>query len=899
MKDGWHGRRRNGKMASTIGTAYVQIEPSFKGAVSKIDKEFGAAGEKSGNTFGQGFGKVVGTVGKTVASAVAAGTAAMGAFAKSSVEAGMQFDSSMSQVAATMGVTVDEISGLRDFAQEMGSTTAFSATQAADALNYMALAGYDAETSMKMLPNVLNLAAAGGIDLAYASDMVTDASSALGLEIEQTTALVDQMAAASSKSNTSVAQLGEAILTVGGTAKTLKGGTTELSTALGILADNGVKGAEGGTALRNILLSLQTPTDKAAKQLDLLGVKVFDDQGKMKDLQVIMEEFNGALDGMSDQQRQNALNNIFNKVDLKSVNALLDTTSKRWDELGSAISNSGNAAQTMADTQLNNLTGDITLFKSALEGAQIAISDKVTPTLREFVNIGSEGLSRLTENIKTEGFAGALEKLGPEIATAFSSIIEKILPGLLKAGVSIIQGLGQGILQAIPQLMPTITSVIVQLSQMIIQMLPQLLTVGVQILQSLGQGIIDALPTLIPMIAEVVIELVSILTDPGNLQMIIESAVQIILALADGLLQAIPMLIAAIPQVITSIITALTNPDTISTLIQGAISLVTSVTQNLPTIIQALVEAIPQVIEALTTALTNPESLATLIEGFIQLFIALAAAFPEITMALIEAVPQVIMALVQAFMQLGPALKDSITQACVIAGPSFDQLATFAKDSWAKIQAAFAQAGTWFGNRFKEAVSAVKNAWSGIQSYFKGIWEQICSVFSDALSRFSNIGKNIVGGIKDGIANAWESLTEWFSEKIGGLLDTAEEVLDIESPSKKFRDEVGRWIPAGIAVGIEEGMGVLKKTTAAMSNDILDTATMNLQVGSAFSASVPDINTSSDNSNTMAILAEYLPIIAREISKPIEVNQNDRGTFEAVRRQNNVMVTSTGYHALA
>ena len=206
--------------------------------------------------------------------AVAAGAAAAGmtAFAKASVQTGMQFDSAMSQVAATMGTTVDQIGELRDFAQKMGATTAFSATQAAEALNYMALAGYDADTSMEMLPNVLNLAAAGSMDLARASDMVTDAQTALGLTTEQTSEMVDQMAKTSSKTNTSVSQLGEAMLTIGATARNLKGGTVELSTVLGVLADNGIKGAEGGTHLRNAILSLQTPTTDVAAALEKLGM---------------------------------------------------------------------------------------------------------------------------------------------------------------------------------------------------------------------------------------------------------------------------------------------------------------------------------------------------------------------------------------------------------------------------------------------------------------------------------------------------------------------------------------------------------------------------------------------------------------------------------------------------
>lgn len=355
---------------------------------------------------------------KAAAVAIGAATAAIGAFAKASVETGMQFDSAMSQVAATMGKSVDEIGDLRDFAMEMGANTAFSATQAADALNYMALAGYDAEQSMQALPNVLNLAAAGGIDLAAASDMVTDAQSALGLSMEQSAVLVDQMAMASSKSNTSVAQLGDAILTVGGTAKNLAGGTTELSAALGILADNGIKGAEGGTALRNIILSLSAPTDTAAKAMKSLGVEVFDAEGNMRPLNDTFSDFSAALSSMTQGEQTQVLSEIFNKVDLKSVNALLANTGERFDELTGYIDNAAGAAEKMANTQLDNLAGDITLFKSALEGAQIILSDQLAPSLREFVQFGSEGISKIASAFQEDGLSGAMEAFGTVLSGA-------------------------------------------------------------------------------------------------------------------------------------------------------------------------------------------------------------------------------------------------------------------------------------------------------------------------------------------------------------------------------------------------------------------------------------------------------------------------------------------------
>lgn len=338
--------------------------------------------------------------------------AAIGAFGVSSVKTGMQFDASMSQVAATMGKTMKDMENevgevdlawghfsgnLRDYAKEMGAHTKFSATETADALNYMALAGYDTEKSMKMLPNVLNLAAAGNMDLATASDMVTDASSALGLTEAQTTAMIDQMAAAASKSNTSVEQLGSAMLTVGGTAKVLRGGTTELSTALGILADNGTKGAEGGTALRNILTSIQGA--KFEKTFGAMGVEAYDAQGKLRSLKDIFGDMQVAMDGMTDEERTDIINKTFNARDLKNVNALLGTSAQRWDELGAAIDDSSGAAQKMADTQLDNLAGDITILKSAFEGLQISVSDKLQPAMRKLV----QGLTWCIDHADTLG----------------------------------------------------------------------------------------------------------------------------------------------------------------------------------------------------------------------------------------------------------------------------------------------------------------------------------------------------------------------------------------------------------------------------------------------------------------------------------------------------------------
>lgn len=418
---------------------YMELRREIIETESKL-KHFKQEAEKLNNVKLKALGdqlKSVGdkmkTVGKNATQYVSAPIAAgLGAAVKTT----MDFDYAMSQVAATMGkttqemqeekVTTDEFSGsLRDLAIEMGSKTAFSATQAAEALNYMALAGYDAKTSAEMLPKVLNLAAAGNMDLATASDMVTDSQSALGLSLEETDTLIDQMAKTSSKTNTSVEQLGSAILTVGGTAKTMKGGTEELASVLGVLADNGVKGSEGGTALRNILLSLQSPTDKAAATLEALGIQVFDAEGKMRDLRDIMPEMNAALSELTDEERTKAIASIFNKRDLKSVNALLATSTGRWDELSKAIGNSGGAAEEMAGTQLDNLKGSLTILKSALEGLAIHVGDVLTPYIKRF----AEWITSLVDKFNE------LSPTAQTIITFIGIAVAAIGPLLVVAGV--------------------------------------------------------------------------------------------------------------------------------------------------------------------------------------------------------------------------------------------------------------------------------------------------------------------------------------------------------------------------------------------------------------------------------------------------------------------------------
>lgn len=532
--------------------------------------------ESKAKGFGSKLTSGLGGAMKAIGAGMAAAGTAMVGFGTKAVQTGIGFDSAMSQVAATMGVTTDEIAELRDFAQEMGATTVFSATQSAQALNYMALAGYDAEKSMQMLPNVLNLAAAGGMDLARASDMVTDAESALGLKGQEVTAMVNQMARAASRSNTSVEQLGEAFLTIGGTATLMTNDTSRLATVLGILADNGIKGSEAGTHLRNMILKLSSPTKDGADAMAALGLQVFDAEGKMRDMQDIITDMNIAFADLTDQEKIKYISDMFNTRDVAAVNALLNTSVERWDQLGAEIAQAGEAADTMSKTQLDNLKGDVTLMKSAFEGLQIAVSDKLTPTIRKFTQLGSKGISNITMAFKKNGLNGAMEEFGkilsegismlfdmlPDVleaaqtllTTLINGIIEN-LPKIVKTGAKILDSILKGIKQQLPEIQKNLPAVISEIIQTLTKALPDIISTGVDILMSIIDGIIQAIPVLVENLPKIIEAIVKTISE--NVPKLVDTGGKLIVALGEGIIKSIPTLAVGAVQVVGTFVESL------------------------------------------------------------------------------------------------------------------------------------------------------------------------------------------------------------------------------------------------------------------------------------------------------------------------------------------------------
>lgn len=350
------------------------------------------------------------------------------------VEVGASFEQSMAQVAATSGMSASEVANnisayadLVESARTAGETTMFTATQAGEALNYLALAGYSVEESIATMPSILTIAAAGAMDLGRASDMVTDAMNALGIEIDRTDEFIDKMARTAQTSNTNVEQLGNAILTVGGTATILKDGVTELDTALGLMANSGIKARQGGTALRQILLNLTAPAKKGADMIEKLGLEVYDAEGNMRGLQDIFADLNDIMKDFTDQERMQAMRGIFDARYIRAANTLMEQSGEEWTELAQKIDDADGAAEKMADTMMSTFKGAIITAKSTLESIEITINEGLRKNLTDLVNEAIPKLREFNDVLGSAEVQAKLEMFSAKLKEIALNLLDKIL----------------------------------------------------------------------------------------------------------------------------------------------------------------------------------------------------------------------------------------------------------------------------------------------------------------------------------------------------------------------------------------------------------------------------------------------------------------------------------------
>lgn len=535
------------------------------------------------------------TVGKVAKTAMAAGSAAAVAFTKTSIDSGMNFDTAMSQVAATMGTTVDKIENVKAKAEEMGRTTKYTATEAAEGMNILAQAGLSADEQISGIGTVLNLASAGAMSLEESASYTAGAVKGFGDSMGNASYYADLMAKGATLANTDVRGLGEAFSGSAATAKNYGQAADGVTLSLLRLAEQNVTGSEASTALNRAMADLYTPTDDASKALNQLGVSAYEANGEAKDFNNLVDELNGSLQGMTAEQKNNALATIFTTQGLQAFNKMTASSDATVQKFWKGIQDSSGSAAQQAATQLDNLKGDITLLSSATEGLELGFYNTFSGAIRGAIKDVTSEVSGLAEAMESGGISGAFSKLAQD-AINFSGQ----LPGLTKIGGDLINGLissvtqnsgsittavGQllnnlastistglnvftsvginllttiasGMTQGIPTFLGQALPMLTQFTESLRNNAGKLINAGLTLIQNIAQGLINSIPVLIAYVPTIITNLAGIIND--NAPKILATGVTIITNLAIGLVRAIPLLIANLPKIITAIVSVFT-----------------------------------------------------------------------------------------------------------------------------------------------------------------------------------------------------------------------------------------------------------------------------------------------------------------------------------------------------
>ena len=562
-------------------------DTAYKKGLKDAEGNASSSTSKIGGAF-----KAVGKVAKT---AMVAGSAAAVAFTKTSIDAGMNFDTAMSQVAATMGTTVDKIGNVKAKAEEMGRTTKYTATEAAEGMNILAQAGLSADEQISGIGTVLSLASAGAMSLEESASYTAGAVKGFGDSMSNASYYADLMAKGATLANTDVRGLGEAFSGSAATAKNYGQAADSVTLSLLRLAEQNVTGSEASTALNRAMADLYTPTDDASKALDQLGVSAYKSNGEAKDFNDLVDELNGSLQGMTAEQKNNALATIFTTQGLQAFNKMTASSDATVQKFWKGIQDSSGSAAQQAATQLDNLQGDITLLSSATEGLQLAFYNTFSGTIRGAIKGITSEVSGLAEAMESGGISGALSKLAQDainfsgqlpgltkiggdlinglissvtqnsssITTAVSQLLNNLtstistgLNVFTSVGVNLLTTIANGMTQGIPTFLGQALPMLTQFTESLRSNAGKLINAGLTLIQNIAQGLINSIPVLIAYVPTIITNLAGIIND--NAPKILATGVTIITNLAIGLVRAIPLLIANLPKIITAIVSVFT-----------------------------------------------------------------------------------------------------------------------------------------------------------------------------------------------------------------------------------------------------------------------------------------------------------------------------------------------------
>ncbi len=718
------------------------------------------------------------------AGAVGAAATAVGGLA---MKSGQDFEKSMSNVEALSGASGDSLKALSDKAKEMGASTSKSAAESADALGYMALAGWNNEQMLTGLEPILRASEAGNMELASCSDLVTDSMSAMGIGVEDLNHYLDVCTKTQSSANTSMQGLLEAYVSCGGTMKNMNVPLETSATMLGALANRGIKGSEAGTALNSIMVNLMGNTKRTAEAMSALGVSMYEN-GERREINDVLMDLNVALANCSEESRDTFTAFLGGKTQMDTLQALLAGMSEEYGDLNAQINDCDGCLLETAKTMQDNVPGAITAMKSATEGLGISIYETFSNQLKKNIGNVTEVISEISKAISSGGsVVGAIKKLTPQISKAVKENLRSVAKGL-KENLSIFNEVILSIVQIINEALP-ITMVLIlpkfikgltDLVVSLVEFLPSLTGNFVNGAVTLFSGLIDGLrqasDALIAVLPEVIGLLCNQATSTGCANMIL-AGFDILMALLDGIVASLDVILEVGTQTLLKIIEGIAQrlPDLITTAVDIIFTLCDALLDNLPEIINAAIQILLALINGI-------------IDNLDRIF---------------EYIPQVITAVVQAIIEnLNP-----LTQAAI------------------EILIAI---GSALVSCVSELISFIPQVISAIFEAFKGTdWKEI--------------GINIMMGVIEGITEIGDKAMNLLSgavEKIKGVFTGK---FEIHSPSRLMKRDVG----ANLALGITEGFSeTMDKASMDMINAMPDLRT---SINADYSVASPGMNVESAN----------------------------------------------------
>lgn len=813
-------------MASESGSVIIKIEgddTDFKGKVNDL-----------GKTAESGVSKL-GSVVKTAAVGIGGAMVAVGGYA---IKVGSDFESAMSNVAAISGATGDDLQMLKDTAQEMGATTQFSATEAANALSYMALAGWDANQSASALPGVLNLAAASGMELASASDMVTDYMSAFGMSCEQSGYFADMLAYAQSNANTTAELLGESYKNCAANMAAAGQDVETTTSLLAMMANQGLKGSEAGTALAAVMRDLTAKMSDGAIKIGDTSVAVQDANGNYRDLTDILQDVESATNGMGDAEKAAALSSTFTADSIKGLNLILNAGVSNAADFENQLRNSGGTAENMANVMNDNLAGAMKSLQSRAETFGNAIYESFSVQLKDAVNTAADALGSLTDAFETGGIEGAFNQLGILAQQGIQTIIAQA-PAMTQAAAQMINNFASGLAEGIPNVLAQALPLILQFTESLRENAGTLIDAGLNLILQLAQGIANSLPLLIEYIPQIVTNIAGIIND--NAPKILATGVQILATLALGIIQALPVLIASLPNIILAIVNVFSAFNWIS-------------------LGQLIVNGVSAGVSLLGTALKSAGTAA-------------ANAFRSINWASVG----------QAAINF---IKSAITGAAGLVSSGLRSVGTQAMSAFRSIN--WASVG-------RAAINFIKSAITGAAGLVASALRAAATAGMNAFKNvnWGSVGKHIISGIVNGIKGAASALFNALAGLAKNALNAAKNALGIKSPSRRFRDLVGKFIPLGIAAGVDKYSNTAADAVSNMSSKLTDAANvsaLNNKLKTAVSAQSLNMTAQlsgksdkpSEPSGQQIVYITYAP--EQKFDEPITLSQREAMNRRDARR---------------